>query len=162
MTPTGPMAGICTNWSCQWEVKQLTCSCKFRVWWCPVGPAAWASSQTQGSGTYRGGNYFCMEVVQSFFVAKLMLESLPWSSLRCLSVHSWYCCVQGQKVTHLPITIDHKGDSWDPSFGKEQHWLVGHKLDESSGHGGPMLPADIKIICRKEEPHHWRGEALET
>lgn len=66
------------------------------------------------------------------------------------------------KLTNGPITINHKGDGWDPSFGKEQHWLVGHKLDESSGHGGLTLPAEVKIISRKEELYHWRGEAAEA
>lgn len=110
------MAGIATNWSCQWEAKQLTYSCKFRLRWCPVGTAPWALTQTQGSGMYRGGNYFCIEVVLSFFCGKAYTAmELPMFAL-------WVThdiAVFKGKLTNVPITMNHKGDGWDPSFGKD-------------------------------------------
>lgn len=101
MTPTGPMAGIAISWSCQWG---LICSCRCRLWGFPVGPAAWASTQSQTSCTFRCGNHFCVQVVKIFFVAKLTLKSLLWIWLCSLplscfvillitdqTIHSWAC-----------------------------------------------------------------------
>ena len=109
----------------------------------------------------KGGNYLCMEVVQRFLWQSLYWKACHGAAYGLPLGYSSHCCVQGQSQEppchHKPQGRWLKSQLWErPAF------LVGHKLDESSGRGGLTLPADIKIICRKEELHCSRVEAVEA
>lgn len=157
---SGQITGVATNWSCHWEVKQLTCSCKFRLLWPPLVQLHELPHRLKAAAHTEMAITFLWKFPKLHGSKAGIEKAYCWSAF-VLSLSFWVThpiTMFKGKLTNLHMPIIHKRDSWDSSF-REEHWLVGHKLDESSGRGGLTLSADIKVICKMEEFNCLKVEA---